>query len=102
MSTSNSTYGSFYKPTPGKRPKSVILGSSQPLGLENLNNTCYISAILQILFLILPESPNWKGRITQQLFRLKAKRDHKEYREFKSEVEEKIPIVKGWQQQDAQ
>lgn len=53
--SSNATYGSHYRGH-SVNPKSSSLVSNKPKGLENLTNTCYISAVLQILFLILPET----------------------------------------------
>jgi ubiquitin C-terminal hydrolase len=62
--TSNSTYGSHHRGY-SVNPKATTIINQKPLGLENLTNTCYISAIFQILFLILPESMNKKkGKIT--------------------------------------
>jgi ubiquitin C-terminal hydrolase len=65
--TSNSTYGSHHSSLRGYsvNPKATTIINQKPLGLENLTNTCYISAIFQIFFLILPESMNKKkGKIT--------------------------------------
>lgn len=65
--TTNSSYGSHYTQVRGysvsNRGSSIL--SQKPTGLENLTNTCYISAVLQNLFLILPESMNkGKGKTT--------------------------------------
>lgn len=74
MRSTNSTYGAHYSQPRGysvnQQAKSMV--SQKPKGLENLTNTCYISAILQVLFMILPSSMNkGKDRITDMLFRLK-------------------------------
>lgn len=100
--TSNSTYGSHNSQhSLGKQP--VSIANQKPIGLENLKNTCYISAVLQILFLILPESLlKAKGKITGHFFKLKTTRDTKDYKLFKKEVETIIEIVQGYDQQDAQ
>lgn len=65
--TTNSAYGAHYSQVRGysvnNRGSSIL--NQKPVGLENLTNTCYISAILQNLFLILPDNMNkGKGRIT--------------------------------------
>lgn len=55
--SSNSSYGAHYRHRGHSvNPKYSSLVRSKPTGLENLTNTCYISAVLQILFLILPEN----------------------------------------------
>ena len=77
--------------------------SHKPVGLENLTNTCYISAILQMLFLILPEGLiKNRGKITELFFKLKDTKNTKDYKSFKLAVEKHIEIVQGYDQQDAQ
>ena len=82
-SSSNSTYGSHYRGhSVNYRTSSMI--NNKPVGLENLTNTCYISAILQILFMIIPESMNQKkGRITTLFFELKKSKSVTDYKIFK-------------------
>lgn len=100
--TTNSTYGSHHRGY-SVAPKATSIVNHKPVGLYNLTNTCYISAILQILFLILPESMNKsKGKITELFFKLKSTKDTRDYKIFKMEVEKLIEIVNGFDQQDAQ
>ena len=71
-----------------------------------MGNTCYISAVLQILFQIFNEKEllvRSKGNqeITYLFFELKKSRDAKDYKIFKKALEERVEIVQGWDQQDA-
>ncbi len=55
------------------------------------------------MFLILPESINRrKGRVTEMFFKLKETKDTKLYKNMKAELDTLIPIVSGFEQQDAQ
>lgn len=84
FNTSNSTYGSHSS----RYSKSVIKSqptASKPQGLENLTNTCYISACLQILFRLVPENLNG-GIITTLFNRLKRSCSKKDYENFKEGV----------------
>ncbi len=63
-STSNNVYGSYLKKPSLYSNLNVTNNypfnystcvSTYPKGLENLTNTCYISAVLQVLFLIIEE-----------------------------------------------
>jgi ubiquitin C-terminal hydrolase len=112
-STSNSTYGNSYTrssllSSPQKRTirlNSPSRNGSSPMGLSNLGNTCYISAVMQVLFEIisgtdLPISKKAQ-QLTAQFFTLKKSRDRDDYKEFKSMLEDRIEIVRGWEQQDA-
>ena len=85
--TSNSTYGSHYQRGYSQSHKSSSMVSNRPQGLENLTNTCYISSILQILFLLVPSSMNKnKGTITELFFKLKNTKDKTDYKKFKKAV----------------
>lgn len=84
--TTNSLYGSHYSAHRGYsvNPRGSSIVNTKPVGLENLTNTCYISAILQILFMILPESMNKKKRkITELYFKLRSTKDTRDYKMFK-------------------
>lgn len=101
----NSTYGSHYSNIRGYsvNPRASSIINQKPVGLYNLTNTCYISAILQVLFLILPEAMSKRnGKITELFFKLKASKDTRDFKIFKMEVEKLIEIVNGFEQQDAQ
>lgn len=78
----NSTFGSHYAHPSyslAKRGSSIL--NQKPCGLENLKNTCYISAVLQLLFLILPESlSRSKGKITGLFFKLRMTKNSKDYK----------------------
>lgn len=83
--------------------KTSTLVGHKPVGLENLTNTCYISAILQMLFLILPDSlSKSRSAITRLFFQLKDTKSTRDYKQFKLAVEKHIEIVQGYDQQDAQ
>ena len=87
----------------GSSPQKV---SSAPKGLENMGNTCYISAVLQVLFRILDEKEllvrsKSQQEITYLFFQLKKSRDVRSYKIFKKALEERVEIVQGWDQQDA-
>ena len=108
--TSSSTYGSHYSsslahktPSYAQQRSSSISkpNKNKPIGLVNLTNTCYISAVLQVLFLIIPQSLK-SGKITKAFFKLKNSHDKPDYHAFKETVEKEIEIVQGWDQQDAQ
>ena len=113
-STSNSAYGANgHQGTLGySATRSQVRASSpqkhavEPKGLENLGNTCYISAVLQILFPILDEkelqvrSRN-QQQITSLFFELKKSKDSQDYKAFKRALEDRVEIVQGWDQQDA-
>lgn len=111
--TSNSTYGSYYNnsymPSSSPNKRTYALSSTyppSPKGLENLTNTCYISAVLQVLFEIInesdfPISSKSKQEITALFFSLKKSKNTDEYRKFKEALEKKIEIVQGWEQQDS-
>lgn len=112
-STSNSSYGSSYNnrsllnSSPQKRTYNISSSyPPSPLGLENLTNTCYISAVLQVLFEIINESDfpitsKSKQEITSLFLSLKKSKSTDEYRRFKEALEKKIEIVQGWEQQDS-
>lgn len=114
-STSNSAYGNSYNnrssllSSPQKRTirlNSPSRSRSGPAGLSNLGNTCYISAVMQVLFQIIAESDfpiNKKAnqQLTSQFFILKKSKDRDDYKEFKLMLEDRIEIVRGWEQQDA-
>lgn len=107
-STSNSSYGSSYNnrsmlnSSPQKRTYTISSTyPSSPSGLENLTNTCYISAVLQVLFEIINESDfpvtsKSKQEITALFFSLKKSKSTDEYRRFKEALEKKVEIVQGW------
>lgn len=107
FATTNSTYGSYFNygasnRSPSKSKPSVnTTTSSNIIGLVNLTNTCYISACLQILFQLIPETLS-SGSISKLFFCLKKTHDRKDYELFKEKVEEEVKIVQGWEQQDAQ
>jgi ubiquitin C-terminal hydrolase len=113
-STSNSTYGNNYNrsllsSSPQKRTirlSSPSRSRSGPTGLSNLGNTCYISAVMQVLFQIIteadfPVAKKAQQQLTSQFFTLKKSRDRDDYKEFKLMLEDRIEIVRGWEQQDA-
>ena len=89
--TSNSTYGAHYPRGYSVSHKASSLVNHKPVGLENLTNTCYISAILQMLFLILPETLiKNRGKVTELFFKLKDTKNVKDYKTFKLSVEKYI------------
>lgn len=85
--SSNSAYGAHYRGHSVNTRVSSSALNNKPVGLYNLTNTCYISAVLQILFLILPDSLNQKkGKVSTLFYQLKSTRDTRDYKEFKKEV----------------
>lgn len=85
--TSNSAYGAHHSALRGYsvNPRGSSILNQKPIGLENLTNTCYISAIFQILFIILPESINRRrGAITEMFFKLKETKDTRLYKAMKA------------------
>lgn len=65
--------------------KSHLSSTNKPIGLENLTNTCYISACLQILFLVIPETMK-SGKVMQAFLQLKKTHDKRDYHNFKEVV----------------
>lgn len=80
-STSNRAYGSY---TYSSQVSSKIT-SNRPKGLINLTNTCYISACLQILFRIIPETIR-NGKVTKLFLQLKSTNDKHDYMSLKKEL----------------
>ena len=75
----------------------------KPVGLENLENTCYLSAVLQILFKIIPvEFKDRAGTIMGQFFELKEQTNKDNYWTLIQTIAKEIPIVDDEGQQDAQ
>ena len=62
--------------------------------------------MLQVLFQILreedlPVRSKAQQKITHLFFRLKSSKDTRDYSEFKEALEQRVEIVRGWDQQDA-
>ena len=92
------SYSRYYPQSPN-RCQPV---TNKPKGLPNLTNTCYISAILQILFLIIPDTINNSNIVTDIFFQLKHYRTVENYKLFKRILEAEIKMMRGYAQQDAQ
>lgn len=69
-SNPNSAIGNNYYPdhSTNNRALSSYALNTKPIGLYNIKNSCYISAVLQILFVILPDSLNPNKGILTRLF----------------------------------